>query len=156
INTKEEIEIMMHHIGMNIKGNYYLVFILYLPKQGEAVSEESLKKLDVQRVITKDLLHQVFGDLGHIHDVNEDKIAVLLRSHSTNQQEFRDHVKQSIIKMTTELHNVHQINSILTIGTVYEDLMDISRSYEEAIQALNYKIINSHNEVIWYDELSKE
>lgn len=154
--TKYEINLFMNHIGINLKGKQYVVAIMYLSGPDEITDSDMLRKSDVNRVIAKDVLNNIMGNEAFYHELDENKIAIIVADNNSGSLKFKDILIGLYQQVHQELMFVHHIQPIFAIGSTYRNIIDISRSYDEARIALNFYNRGYSNGFIWYEDITKE
>src|SRR5690606_5076025 len=111
---------------------------MHLSGPDEITDSDMLRKSDVKRVIAKDVLISVMGEEAFYHELDENKIAIIVADNNSAPLKFKDELMFLYEQVHQELKFVHHIDPIFAIGTVYRNIIDISRSYDEARIALNF------------------
>jgi YesN/AraC family two-component response regulator len=155
--TKEQLNAIMRYIDVSLVGKYYTVIILFLSGYHDDVSNEMiLIELDRKKVIIKDIIRKIVENNGYPHDVEEDKVALILACDAENVSEYRKILEQTVQKMREDLENAG-IDVTFAIGGIFGDILDISSSYQQARQALNMYTVNAKTErIIWYDNIPSQ
>jgi len=162
--SEEDLKMLMQHVGIFIHGSRYLVAVVHLSGYRDTITKHILEELDAGRVLVKDMLRNIMDVSDYMHDVGEDKIALLLtvdgRGESAASLNFKI---ERIAGQITELSQRTGIakdysppDPKLAIGGICDDLQGISASYNEALQTLNYFGIQSQRKVLWHREMPKE
>ncbi|MEK3722859.1 helix-turn-helix domain-containing protein [Paenibacillus sp. FSL H8-0034] len=153
---QQDLTVMQQHIGMEIRGNNYVVVLLLYRDYDQLYIEGMLEELDMKRVWIKDVLNKVIQAGEYIHDITEDKIALLISSAEPFTAECQTEIEGRIeqIKQALAVHSL--VNPVFAVGRIYPRLLDVWQSYEEANQALNVSMRSMTEDVIWFEDISRK
>jgi two-component system, response regulator YesN len=154
-HTQEDIYAMLQHIGIELKGNYFNVSMFHLRVFENTYNKQMLEELDVKRVMYKEVLREAVHDNGYIHDIEEDKIAMVLMFQTDSEEQCKRLITEMAEWIQNEIMMRYHQEPVLVIGGIHSNIMDVSRSYAEAQQALNYNAQELKTGIVWYDELPK-
>ncbi|WP_186445714.1 helix-turn-helix domain-containing protein [Paenibacillus cremeus] len=154
--SPKDVPVWLQHVGIETDGSYFAVAILQLRGYDGGLDRDELEKLEVKRVLVKDIIQEATNGTVHWHDVAEDQIALLfafgpgyMADHTGQLDQFMSHVTRSIQA------NV-QMAARFGVGGMHENLMNVSRSYEEAKRALEYLLWRNQSGIMRFEELPKE
>lgn len=156
LKTDKEIETLFQHAGVPVTGALYAVAILHITDFRTILEFDTLDKLDKTRFIIKEMVADIVRDKGYLHDIEEDKIAFLLAGNSASKETFNRNMIGLVGAIKEALSGSTGIHPVFAIGGVYEQRMHISRSFEEAKEALYYSTGKAKEEIVWYEELPKD
>lgn len=89
---------------------------------------------------------------GYAKDTMENgKIILILSVPDANISEEKQNVYYTIQNLLLDNYGV---NSTIGIGRIYQNPVDIGKSYIEAVTALDYRLVKGKNRVILFDEVS--
>ncbi|OXM82759.1 helix-turn-helix domain-containing protein [Paenibacillus rigui] len=155
--TRKDIPVLLQHVGIATDGHYFMVVILQLRGYDNGLDRDVLEELDVKRVMVKDIIRVELGGSVHWHDVAEDQIALLFTLSAGSKTESRHAYVEEVIgdvgdMIQTRLHMAIRFG----VGDMYEDVLNVSRSYEEAKRSLEYLSWRNMNGMMRFGELPKE
>ncbi|MBT2287682.1 helix-turn-helix domain-containing protein [Paenibacillus albidus] len=148
-----EINTLLEHQHIEIKGGGYAIGILHFRSGVSGVSADALRKLDIERVLVKEALRLTLGDSRYAHDIAEDKIALLFVGGSADRTALRRQIEQNIAEMAAEIRGRLPLGLFFAIGGFRSSLLDVSGSYEEARQSLSSIAYEGMVETAWFDDL---
>jgi YesN/AraC family two-component response regulator len=155
-NSIQEINTILQYTDMEIKGNYFAILILKLDGYNNMLTPDILKILEIKKLIIKESISKNSKDIDCFLDIAEDKIALLIHFDFENERECKTNIKNIIANIKEDLLNEYGIKVLIGVGNVYERIMDISRSFSEANQALDYISNWTTCKVKWFDDLPKQ
>ncbi|CAG7638213.1 helix-turn-helix domain-containing protein [Paenibacillus allorhizosphaerae] len=152
----EDHRALLQHVGVETEGNYFAVAILQLRGYDGGLNRFDLEALDVKRVMVKDILHEALGASAHWHDVAEDRIALLFVFRFAHTQHIREYLAEAAFRISETIQHRLYLATRFAIGGVHEDLLNVSRSYEEARQTLEYLLWRNRSGPMQFEELPIE
>lgn len=152
----EEIEASMEQIGKRIEGSRFLVLILYLEEEyTNFFSKEIIEEMSIKRIVIKEYLDKVI-DIQHLlYNRDDDKIVILLGADFNSADAFLEYAGGLIEKVLDELWNSYRSHVFFTVGGVYNSLLDVFRSFEDAKSICIYRQRGSGDRAVWYDRVPK-
>ncbi|MBW7455806.1 helix-turn-helix domain-containing protein [Paenibacillus sepulcri] len=153
--TLEEIKAQQNHIRINLDGRFYMVALLQFEKNDHFDNADLLQELDIKRVVAKEVIRSLFESDVYFHDAGENKTAMLFVCNFDDLDECRRNITENLMKAEELLGHQFQAKSDFAVGGSYSNLLEVSRSYEEAMRALNYKVSELSEGIVWYCDLPK-
>jgi len=155
-NTLIDLKMLMQYIPIYITGSKFVVMLLSVDGYSGNLTNSIIEELNVRRILIKEIVEDVTGKMGYLREIEIDKIAVLICINEYEVQDYKKYLCEIIRQIEVQLTEKYNIILTFGIGSVCESLIDVSRSYNEAKQAMNYKKIeNKENKenIIWYDDI---
>ena len=153
--SEKEIVHRLQQTGVELAGRYYTVLIVQFAFSGRMDNGKD-DSFDKERVLIKEALHNALQSRGFLHDLDNDKIAVVYASDAENVPQCKRDVvtvmEKTALLLSIQLH----IRTQAAAGGIYENVADISRSFKEARIALNRVQVRDGNAILWYDEIPQE
>jgi two-component system response regulator YesN len=146
-DAAESIKYMLESCGFPISHKQYVCTILELNCETSDLSENILSAL-MERITAKLSAYSNTVVLRY----SAMQTAIILSHH---EQIDYGQLAISIGDINSEIAEKWGISATAGIGLVYEDVDGISKSFEEACQALSYKVIKGADTVILYTEIQK-
>lgn len=137
VATSGEINSLLEHQNVKISGSGYLIAILHFHASGNGMDTEMLQALDVERVLVKDTLRRVLEDERFMHDIAQDKVAILFVDHGGDGKRFSLEVEEELSNIHEELKKRLRGDIRFAMGDPRSSLIEIAGSFEEARQALS-------------------
>lgn len=155
-SNPKELSAALSHNDITIRGKYFTIVLLQINVYDEKITRRMLNELDVERVIIKKIAEKILQDKGYIHDLQNNMIAVLLSFNIESKEDIKKDIEAMIKEINSEIEKNSQITVSVTAGGVYDNLLDIYKSFNEATSTLDYKLMKNQAEIIWYDQIPKE
>ncbi len=139
-----------------IIGNKGFVSILKVAGYEEMSSSEIYEELHAIRlVIQKESLKlcQKF----YVTNLDSDKMVYIFLDDQKDTDVFARDIEQMFLSLKKQFQHQYRISLKVGFGQPFQSLLDISRSYNEAVQALDYITISTNDyHLFWYNEMIKE
>ncbi|MFL0269482.1 response regulator [Candidatus Clostridium radicumherbarum] len=160
---KEDIEEGLRSYDINLRGSSYIVSIISI----DEVMQYKNKSEDLNNIATDFYEHKalfkfaLLNIVEEITDKNNTGTAFLNGENvviiSAFKEEKREKVSESILKSLEELRlaieKFLKFTVTIGVGSICNDVIYISHSYENALAALNYKIFMGENRIIWIEDI---
>jgi len=154
--TNGEIATVLSHIGLDILEQHFAVLLINTLQYGEEVNCNILRESDAIRVIVRDIITETpLNGKSYLHYIDESKIALLLCLEAQNCETCITSTENFIAQISRKLSSQYNIHTVYGAGRIYEELVDISCSYSEAKQVLDFKSISKTDDILWYHEIPK-
>jgi len=159
-NNVKEIEAVAGNIGLKLNQssyNKYMVVIIIINGYGEYKSKEVINELNMRKLIIKNELYESLNENVFLYDIDENKISWLFLSENNNETELIKDVEDILGSLNKKFFNRTDLNIYLSfaIGNIYDSILDVWKSYNEALQVVNYINFNNKNEINWYNQMPK-
>ncbi|WP_243633146.1 helix-turn-helix domain-containing protein [Paenibacillus xerothermodurans] len=151
--SRKDTAALLQHTGMANSGPYYVVTLLQLRGWELLVTGTEVDGPDVQRVVVKDFLRQMFGEHGYIHDAADDQIVLLYSCGSRPPAECCKQLETLLGCAGRQIADAMNLKLSAAIGGIYAGLTNVSRSYEEARHTLQYQAWERKDAVLWFHQL---
>lgn len=155
-NSNQETMTYANYIHMDLEGKQYVVLILRMYEHQHFVDETIVKELGMSKVVIKDVIGSYIAQDGYIHDVDENEIAILKVTQKENEGEFKQEIQDLVVAIYNDLLKQYNMQVFFAIGNIYKDVQHISRSYQEAMEVLDNKVIKKQSKGIWYQDIPKQ
>lgn len=152
--TLNEINSLLKHQHVEIQGVGYAVGIIHFLGDGYGFNEDDLHKLDIERVLIHEAVRGAMEDNRFIHNIAEDKIALLFMDYNGDNDLFRQRIEMDLTNIAASIHKHMEIKLHFAIGGFRTSLLDVTGSFEEARQSLSSINYNEEGQAIWFSDLS--
>jgi two-component system response regulator YesN len=118
-------------------------------------SVEILNELNAARLILKQILIDA-GSHVHVHmtDLGSDRIVAIFTSKEKDEAEALDKeaIEQLLDILANLAFNEYRITITAAISDPFSSFMEVSRSYEQARQALEYAVYMNRKGIVWFSD----
>jgi two-component system response regulator YesN len=149
---------MLVHAGLKTQGNGFVIVVLHIYKNNEMLNAESLEELSILRALIEGIIDDHLQDRGYIHTMHENELAILVRSDAAEKEAFRSDLQDLFRQINRNIKEQYLIVPMIGIGSIYEDLLDVHYSYQEAKLAVTNSHATDSDEtaIAWYAQMAKE
>lgn len=151
-HSREEMEATLKSAAINLGYRYHFVILIPIPVEEGFDSEKSIQILSVLENGMQPWLHLYGLDM-----LKDDGIAILVncqeRESASDQCEIRTAVAS---RLQTELQTEYGIEIPFYIGRIYEDPMEISRSFIEAAAIAGDYRFPGNQKIILFEQIGME
>ncbi|MDI6617696.1 MAG: helix-turn-helix domain-containing protein [Clostridiales bacterium] len=156
-NTKNIDDIRKKIALVNVKlyPSNFAVMVVSIDNKNELVNDKNDKNIDfyIYTIIEKaeDFINQ--ENLGVGIETSNDKAAIIMSFETADNTSNQIRIL-TVAEAIKDFMNVHLSVSVsIGIGSCYECMDDIYKSYNEAVEALKYKVIMGNNAIISIDDV---
>lgn len=155
-NAKRDIEVTMSHLGIQWNYRYSAVAILHINTYAGDYSEDVLMELDIKKLAIHELIQKAYSRSVFTQDIDVNKIALLMNIDADSAAACQVKIRSRLIDLHHQLTSNFHIRAWMAIGGAVDDIVDISRSFEEAGLVAHYGGWNEDSPVIFQDEISMQ
>lgn len=130
--SNKDIAVALEHSGQTWEGEYYAVGILMIAGYDGTYNETMLKELDFRKIAICDIIATAFDRAMTPHDLGENQIGLLFHGDAPSEAAYLDEVRRVFKQLHDRIESTMNIQTYMTVGGCYTQLIEISRSYEEA------------------------
>ncbi|MCS7462065.1 helix-turn-helix domain-containing protein [Paenibacillus doosanensis] len=151
--SSRDFDALLKHVGLDLVGMSYRVAIVRLRGFDKGYSDDLLEELDRSRVLAKELLRRTMDEDGFVCEIGEDQFAVLFTYKLDEREPYKAYVEARLKEARDEIGLQLKLQSVYGVGGACDSLTGISRSYEQAREALNAQLWSNQEGGLWFDEL---
>jgi|GEM_PF-1266144 len=148
--SDDDMEAVREHVRIEWTGERYLVAVATFPNRTAIYQAADIERLSQKKLLVRELMNDIGGGGVFVHDVDEDKLALLLQLNSGEPGHIIAQADDMLKTLQYRLQQECGVAAIISAGNPYARRMDISRSFLEAQQAL---IRSADNRIVWFKEL---
>ncbi|RTE10795.1 helix-turn-helix domain-containing protein [Paenibacillus whitsoniae] len=155
---RAQMHAMLVHAGLQMHGNGFVIAVLHIYKHNETLSAESLEELNILRAVIEGIIRDHLQERGYIHTMHENELAVLIRSDTVEKKAFVGDLDDLFLQINRDIKERYVIVPMIGIGSIYEDLLDVHYSYQEAKLAVtdSHAADSGKSAIGWYARMAKE
>jgi len=153
--SKQEIEEIGQFVNITISKGPFAVMLFDIDDYDDFNKLNSVMTQNVYRFsignVAEELCEKT-GNKGYVVEISGNRVAMIVdfKTRDTRCIEQMTEIGKNITKFFVEHFD---FSITVGIGQVYEDIMDISKSYVEAQTAIEYKIVRGKNAVIVFNDM---
>jgi AraC-like DNA-binding protein len=155
-NNRGEIEATSSYVGINFESSQYIVLVLrvYGRNDFNNINEEIVQELNTVKIILKEAIDRHLTNRGYYNDIDAQSIALILCIDKNDN--YKHEIEITIQKIYKDLSERYSLKILFGIGNMCKSSLEIWRSYQEALEAVN--CIPHHDQEIskWYLDIPKE
>lgn len=155
-NSEKEIIPFSSYVKVNLQGVQYAVIVTKMYEYKSIEDEDAIEELGMSKVIIKQVINQKLNGEGYLYDVDENNIAILLISQHNNHEIFRSKLRQIIQDIYNILHEQYNMSVFSGVGNIYDDIVHISASFQEAMHALESKAIKKEQIFVFFEDIPQQ
>lgn len=149
----KELNSAMMNIDLNLSDSKYLVSVLKI----DGYSKENNDMLNMAKTITAKAISNIFGDNVLIHEAGEDIIAALfIFNKNSEKNDIIEQINDVAFKTKQLLITNNNIDISVSAGRIYCSLTDVYKSFNEAIESMEYNEDSLSGTVTWYSKPDNE
>jgi two-component system, response regulator YesN len=149
IQDKEEMHIRMNFLDINFQSKYYSCIQVTIPEYSNTMKDSDMKKLHSLMFSIREIFYNTMDEYEIWSLIGEyGKLTLLAGYNSPNEDEYSC---QAIKKLEQAIDNVEKLIGIsifITVGGIYSNLMDLSKSFREITIAQEYNTITCKSNII--------
>jgi two-component system response regulator YesN len=142
--------------GLNMEGKLYLCLLMHIQYQGSSSTQELEQNQKVKRILMIETISKVIGNNGFFQETDRDTIVFFLKHNNHKVEALRDTAESFCKMIDVVVSGQIGLSVFFAGGNVKNDFFLLSQSYNEALEALNYREGNSTELVSWYHNIPKE
>lgn len=152
LKNQNDLDVARKYLDIEQKGSYYVVMLVRIHSMNQLVNDEISLEQDIYRLALDKTLTDASGSRGYVHILDPNEIAVILVFE--NNTDYKYHLNNIINEVNHIFMTNFTIMPIISIGNLYDNLLDIHLSMKEATYAADYVMNqNRKDTVIWYQDL---
>ena len=151
--SEDEIYNYSTHIGIEMKGRSYTVITLRIDGFDDLAELRRIKHLELIKVYIKSEFEKLENTRVYCLDVSLTKVAVLIISDDGDEKSNAYVIKNIIDGIYSDIKNTFDKDLLFAVGGMYENMLSIVSSFNEAKQVLEYKGHNQKIVAMWFSEM---
>jgi two-component system, response regulator YesN len=154
LGDKNETRWFMDQLNIDeLKGEMVVMLVKIkadpLPALGRELDVLSAVKLFVNSKFLKHSNNMYYYDMDYSTGV------FIIGSEKGTMNELEISLERIAADLYTSAHENYGVSLVFSVGGQVSDYTSISKSFDEAIEALNYKLVLKDKKIIWYHKISK-
>lgn len=152
-------ESILSEYDIKLDGKYFGVILLYIEdftnlyldmKEMEMISGETI---DTVYFIIRKVFSERLGQKGRCYTSIINDIPACLINLDTDDSAAKHELYESIKSAKDTLENQYRIILSISTSNLHSSLRDVPQAYQEALEVMEYKLLDGINRIITYDEV---
>lgn len=156
LSDLNEVKAILSYLETDIEAKRYLVVIMHMYDRDVVVNKNVMQQLDLAKIFLKETIEKYLGNKGLTYDIDEKKIALLIYFYTEDESLCMKNAELITEGIHDELYSQHGIRVSFAGGRLCDNLLDVSRSFEEARQVMEYTDARNLSKMVWYEDNNKE
>jgi two-component system, response regulator YesN len=156
LSSPGEMENAIAQTGMEMYGSHGFVGMILINGYDEMVSPDIFREMNAARLIVKHAMHEVVQPMCQMTDWESDKVACLLTFPTKPDRTSIKQLEEQFKDLHNRLETDYRISITICMGATFHQWNEISRSYEEAKQAMDYAMFHAGCPTVWYEQMDKD
>lgn len=153
ISNTNELNALLSHLDIKAEATKYLILIMHVYNEDLVISDEVARQLDIAKVFLKETISEYLAGKGLIYDIDEKKSALVLYFYNNDEQVCIDNTNMITSGIHNALLNTAGIKVYFSAGSFYGSFLELSKSFEEARQAYQYRGIDNDQYLYWFNDI---
>jgi two-component system, response regulator YesN len=153
-NSEESIKRAINQANLTTLKDSGIVCMIKISSYQNSYNKEEYDEFTATRLIITQKLRNLDSTLLTM-DLDADKIIVLITPESRDSKIDEDRVEKLFNELITSM-NQYEISLVVSIGSLFDTYLSISKSYYEAIQATDYASLIGYTGVVWHQKLKRD
>lgn len=155
-SSENEIRTFMENIELDFEHSNFVVLILRIEGYDYVLTKEILNEFDMINIVIKDILSKSIDEMYYLYDIDEKNTAIILNPQGESIDEYEKYIQSIIDNIQETLHSQYNISTFISIGNIYNNILNISSSFREALNILYSKKYEKKCNFLWYKHILKE
>ncbi|QGH32941.1 helix-turn-helix domain-containing protein [Gracilibacillus salitolerans] len=140
---------------VNLSSNSGYVAVLKVEGYEDMSSSEIYEELNAIRIVIQQESMKIC-DKFYVTNIHSDKLVYIFLDQK-DLESLKENIEKMFTSLTNLLQNDYRVLLKIGIGHPFVTIPDISRSYNEAKQAMDFAVFTNQLEgIYWYDDMMKE
>ncbi|MDQ1914028.1 helix-turn-helix domain-containing protein [Paenibacillus sp. GD4] len=140
------------YMGIQFPYGCFSVLLVEVDDHSGFARNDSEEEWALGRFILVNLSTELIGESGYVVETDRNRLAVLL-SLPDGSDSSKLARAELIGKLKDVVENRFKMKITIAASSIHQDVREMKYAYEEALSALDYRIIHGINSSIYYDEL---
>lgn len=161
--TKKQYEVKASKFNINLHGNGFVAAIVSIESNKPKVKDKQediiehaapFENNEYKIIAIINIINEVLNKYGHgLSFVKEESIVILIHSNAIEENAVMSRALIYLEEIRQNIEKYLSIQVTIGVGTVCKDVCDIHFSYQDAVLAIDYKIILGQNKIICIEDL---
>lgn len=158
IKDVEQLLSKLHKLNIKIGSGYIIVSIIKIDYFNNLISTYSLKDIELINFAISNIADEIANKHFYYFEIvkeNDGKIVLILNVKEHDDRVIKNNIIDFCINLQKSLNMYLKISVSIGIGVKVNNVYDISKSYNTALDAVNYKFKFGVNSILIYEDIIK-
>ncbi|GMQ60419.1 response regulator [Vallitalea sediminicola] len=147
----------VHNLGIELDGIKYIIAVL----QPENIKEVANLNWECDHQLLEfailNICNEVLNNYGQNICIlgNDDQLIIFFVNDKQDEMEFRNIIAEILNKIIICVEKFYNIGMYIGVGDNYSELQELHFSYKDALNALEYRVLNGSNKIIYKMDVEK-
>lgn len=148
IENNHELDLRSGFLDIRFENDYYTCVLIEIPDYREIIRTSGIKALQSHLFCIRGILCDKLAEYDLFPMTGGTDSFVLVVGSSENDRDLRENLVKKIEKVMSDITLLLGITASVSIGGIYNSMIQISKSYKEALLASQYNSISARASVI--------
>lgn len=147
----------VNNLGIKLEGTKYIVAVLQ-PENIKVIADSNWDcDYQLLEFAILNICNEVLTNYGQNICIlgNDDQLIIFFVNDNQDEIEFRDTIDEIMNKIIVCVEKFYDIGMYIGVGDNYAELQDLHFSYKDALNALEYRVLNGSNKIIYKMDVEK-
>ncbi|MCR2806226.1 helix-turn-helix domain-containing protein [Paenibacillus soyae] len=151
VDTKALSERDFDFMDVHFRHAGFGVIVLQIDDCHQFIQEDTEREWTLIRFILINLSSELLGDGGYAIEMERDRVCILLNHNGTGQ--CRPELEGLLERLRAEVGQKFRTGMTIAVSGLGHGIETIAEAYGEAVMALDYRFIQDHGSIIYYDDI---
>lgn len=150
----------MENYGLHISSNYFAVMLVVIDDINGFFPLDSEKNpgegVELAKLVIANIIQELIEQHNRIYTIEDDDVVVCLINFTSAGENFGvDYLEQVSVAAERIIRKEFKISYTTAISSIHENPYGIQEAYQEALEALDYRLFIGTGNIIKYDSVKK-
>ncbi len=153
-SSGQEIDWAISQFGLPELRGKKIVVCVKIDSDPQRDVQTDLMRFNTAKVRIEEALHRRFNDF-YLYNKNFDSNVYIVSLTSVGTVDLDEYIDTELNRVCQSIYEAHEISLFFSVGTVFENMMDASESYNAANVAIDNNILVNNKNVLWYKDVKQ-
>jgi AraC-like DNA-binding protein len=155
-DSLSEAEAAMMQAGVTFPGTFGYVGMIKIIGYNGYVTQDILNELNAARLLAIQALRNNFPNSMQMTALDSDKMTFIWTDRQQPEGGAMRHLEEQLNGLKAFLESEYRISVIVSIGSPFQGLHGVAKSFNEAKHALELALFTENQWLLWYEQMTKE
>jgi len=142
--------------GIQFPYLYFCVLLIHIDDCSQFAMNDSIEEYSLTKLVIANIVEELLSKHYTVYTVDLSTIEIaLIVNLNAKSADWKAYIQDIAAKSREILNREFSIFISIGIGTRHAGMVGISKSYNEAVQAMEYKMVKGKSSIIFFDEISE-